>query len=394
MAAAALNNLFADEALRMQGDVKSLGLYQSRFSAVIEKGVTPAGAGFNWQSLVYDNSLPTDTVSWTAVQANDGSTNTCVPTANQINSAYNIFNYSASQTAFRSEDICITDAVHSYEGAQQTDAKKKNFEKNIVAAWEQQDRVSYISACRWKYVANPSLNYTDSSASFPLNLPQCPISQELMSVFYRKLVRDGADVYGGAYSMLDGKPIFLAMCSSEAQEQLIKTDANVRQDYRYAEMGEGKNATLLKPFNIDRPYGGFFYMVDDRMPRYDFVAGAWLERAFLANSTGATSGTRADVNALYENAEYEDVILFHPKVVQRQMPAPVSTAGAGTTFKPVDYSGQIVWLNIPNATENPFETVGHWRAELRAAYRPELIQYGYVVRISRCTGTITLPACY
>jgi hypothetical protein len=389
-----IDSTYATEALRMQGGVKKLGVYQAKISKLIRKGKMPSGTGFNWQALVYNRTLPTTSPVWSAVQANDGSTNSCQVSPHLISSSFNIHNYSAFQTAFRSEDICATDAWASYEVVQQTEKNMQNFEENIEAAWQQRDREMYTLSCRWKYVATNSLNRTVDSAEFPLIAPTAPISADLMQEFYTRQERMGGANDGGAYAMDQGAPVFMVLASSEAIRQLIRTDTEVRQDYRFAEEGMGDKATLLKSWNINRPYGGFFYAADDRMPRWDLVDGAWVERPFYENASGAYLGTRADPSLLYENALFEDVQIFHPGVVERQMPPPSSSAGSKTDFKPVDYNGEVVWLNIPNLETNPLQQVGLWYASLRAAYRPELIDYGTVIRVNRCTSTTrTFASC-
>lgn len=389
-----ITDLFATEAVRMMGDVKALGRLKARFSDFVRKGQQPKGAGFNWQSVVYQRTIPTGAVTFNAVQANQGG-NTCVPTPVVINSALNLYNYAATQARVQSQQLCVNDIRAGYMSTQQVEQIRDNFGKNIADIWEDQDRQNYIAVGRYKYCATPLLPFTDTSLNFPLVVPTLPASQALLSYFYRRQNRDGANEYGGAYGYSDNKPIYMIFMESECQENIIKNDAGVRQDFRYAQMGDGNAATLLEPWGIDRPYGGFFHCCDDRMPHYDFVGGAWVERPFFDSENNATIGNDAEVSSLYNNAMYTDLIVWHPQVMERQMPIPMSTGGEDTMFKPVDYSGRIEWLNIPSLNLNPYQTIGQWDAWLNAAYRPELIQYGVTIRVSRCVGTFySFPTCY
>lgn len=389
------DSTFATEASRMMGDIDMPGRYQSRFTALLEKGSIPDGAGFNWQTVVSDNSLPTNAVSWTAVQKNSGSSGTCVATANPINSATTILDYSAFQTAFKSEDICLLDARYGYMFAKQTQNKKTNFERNITDAWEERDRAAYVSASKYKYVAANNLPHTTDSpgtvgnlgSGFPLIPATAPPTQEMIEVFLRKLDRDGAEQAGGAYAMREGRAIYLVLMESELQERIIKTSASTRQDFQWSDSGKGDKAVLREKFGLDRPYGGAFYMIDDRMPRFDFdpVLG-YIERPFLTSS--ATSiGSQAEVAAAYEGANYSLIIFFHPKVVERQMPGNLSSVGAGTSFGPISYNGDIAWLNFQTDC-NPRNTIGYWRADLMAGYRPDLSRYGIGLMVNRCTNSL------
>lgn len=387
------NDLFATEALRMMGEVDMIGRYVSRFSALMKKVDLPDGAGFNWQSVLSDNTIPTNAVVWTSVQANDGTNGTCVATANPVKSATKIQNYSAFQTAFKSEDICLLDARYGYLFEQQTENKKKNFQNNIVDAWEEQDRQNYIASSTYKYVAAANLPHTTDSATFPAIAATFPASQEMLEVFGRKLDRSGAEKVGGAWAMKDGRAVYLVLMSSEVQEQIIKTSASTRQDFRFSDEGMGENAVLRKKFGLDRPYGGFFHMIDDRMPRFDFVNGAYLERPFFENAPDSI-GTQAVVSGAYENAQYEMLIFWNPNVVERQMPPNMNTVGAGTKFGPINYNGDIEWLNFPTDC-NPRQTIGYWRADLMAAYRPNMVIYGFCLIVNRCVNQLySFTGCY
>lgn len=398
----AYDDLFATEASRMMGDIDMVGRYSSRFTPLIEKGEIPDGAGFNWQRVVSDRTIPTNAITWSSVQANSGDSGTCVANANPVNSATTILSYSAYQTAFKSEQICLLDARYGYMFEQQCENKKINFEQNISDAWNERDRAAYVSAARYKYVAASSLPHTTDTPGTLGNLgsgfPAVPAtymaSQELIEVFLRKLDRDGAEQAGGAYAMNQGRAIYLVLMESEIQEQIIKTSTATREDFRWSDSGKGDKAVLREKMGLDRPYGGAFYMIDDRMPRFDFdpVLG-YVERPFFTSSP-TSIGNQAEVSEAYENAAYTMIIFFHPKVVRRLMPGNLSTTGAGTRFGPISYNGDIAWLNIQDINCNPRNTIGFWRADLMAAYEPNLVRYGYGLIVPRCTNRLySFAAC-
>ena len=401
-------SLFATEASRMTGDIDMPGRYVSRFSSLMEVGEVPNGMGFNWQTVVTNNTLPTTVPVWTPVQANTGNSGTCVATPNQVLGSSNIYSYSAFQTRLTSENICLLDAQMSYDFSKQTANKKINFERNIVDATQDRDRGNYIAMAQYKGVIASGLPQTvnnpgtyattgNTGSGFPLIPATGPITMDFIRYVVRLLDRDGSAQAGGGYDMKDGKAIYLTLLDSETQQYILQTDNNVRQDIRWSDSGMGEKALLRKKFGLDRPYGGVFMMIDDRMPRYNFdpVLG-YQEVPFLINSPTASVGVNEAIpNPAYETANFTMIIFFHPKVVKRLVPRALSTVGAGTTFGPIAYNGSITWLNIQEIICNPENTIGFWNANLMYAYRPDLVQYGRCYMYSRCTNQIfNFPTCY
>lgn len=392
----------------MTGDIDMPGRYVSRFTEVMEKGKIPNGMGFNWQTVVTNNTLPTNLVTWTTVQANTNGLGTCVATPNQILGSSNIYSYSAYQTRLTSENICLLDAQFSYDFAKQTANKKTNFERNIVDVTQDRDRGNYITMSTNKIVLASGLPQTTNNpgtyattgnigSGFPLIPATSPLTQDFIAYIIRKLDRDGSAQAGGGYDMKDGKAIYLVFMDSETQQYIIKTSTATRDDFRWSDSGMGEKAVLRKKFGLDRPYGGAFHMIDDRMPRFNFDPQlGYVEVPFLINSPTASVGVNEAIpNPAYETANYTCAIFFHPKVVKRLMPRALNTVGAGTTFGPIAYNGDITWLNIQEIICNPQNTIGFWNANLMYAYRPDLVQYGYVVMFNRCNNTVFgLASCY
>jgi hypothetical protein len=378
-----INDYFATEALRMEGEIAEVGRYVSPISTVMEKGVAPDGMGFNYQSIVNERTTPSD-YTWQELQANDGSGNTCVPTPSTILPARSIKDWSLEQIAFNSNQICIEDIRRSYNRQQQAEGDRDNFRNNIIDVWEQKDRSEYVRWSRWKYVLAPGLPYTDQSELFPAVEATSPLTAQALRTVRNRIIRDGGGKRG-SYAKQDGAPVFLVFMSSEQQEGILLRDTEVRQDYRWADP-----KALLAPFGMNRTYQGWYHMIDDKMPRYDFVDGEWVERPFYTNQA-TTIGNSAELSSAYESAGFEDVIVWHPEVVKRMVPRPMATGGAGTTFDPINYAGEIRWVNFPSdSTEyrNVDGNTGYFRARLTAGYRPAVTRYGYTLRVKRCNNAM------
>lgn len=371
-------NTFLVEANRMQGTIAKRGRIISPFSTVMKKAEWPKEYGHVLTSVIQERTIPGDGIEadgpdqddggWTAINASNAGT--CLPGEDTIPHKTSSATWQLYTKAFNSDGICMDDLRAAYEIADQAAGVMDNFEKNIIDILTERDRQVYTLLSAHKVVA--TADFDEDDAAFPELEPVYTLNQAILSKYRKKLIRDGAGE-NGAYAKANGAPVFLVFMSSEAQENLFMQDANLRQDLRWAKPGQ-----LLEPYGIDRSYGGFFHMIDDKMPRWNFTGGHWVRVPFYVMSSG-----KAVVNPDYEDAEFEDAIIWHPDVTTRHVPA--SFVGAGDIrFTPQDYYGKIRFLNIPHATTNPDGTNGFFRCTIQVGYKPNLVDYGTVIRFKRC----------
>ena len=389
MSAPALDQYFISDASRIEGRVNQIMRVHGRVSALMKKEVLPDGIGFNFSTVVVNRSIGTGG-GWVDVSAPDGTSNNCVPTPTTVAPSMSNLAYSAVQTSVLSNDICFQDARRSYNWPEQVKAIRENFSENIVDIWENEDKLLFFTNAGHKIVFDGSLTES-TGATMPATPATSTINQNLLDDLYQQIIQDG----GGkeAYASKQGSPIITAVMSQEAHRTIIKGDDSVREDFRWADSGKGDGSVLLQSWGIDRVYGGFMHCIDNKMPRFDFVGGAWVERPFYITQP-STVGDAAVVNPAYKNAEYEDIYLWHPDVVHRQVPKPLGSVGADTTGRAINFNGEVMWLNIPNKDTNPFGDIGFWGARLYAAYKPIKPQYGYCIRVKRCprVATTSCPA--
>jgi len=386
MAAPSLNQFFISDASRIEGKIDHSQRVSGRVSALIKKGVLPNGMGFNFSTVVVKRSQGTGG-GWVAVSTPDGSGNNCVPTPTVINPAMTQISYSAMQTALFSNDICFRDLAAAYDANEQVAAIRENFVGNVVDSWEVQDKAQFFKHAGHKIVFNASLTETTSGTTMPATVPTSAINQAILDALYVRATQDGAGEET-SYAKRQGAPILPLICSQEAHRTIIKGDDSIRNDFRWADSGKSDGAVLLQSWGIDREYGGYNHIIDSRMPRFDFVAGAWVGRPFYSD-VATTIGNEAVVNPAYESAGYEDAYIWNPDVVTRQVPKAMTSFGSGTSAKAMSLNGDVVWLNIPDKDDNPFSNTGFFAASLYAAYKPRKVQYGYVIRYKRCPNVAT-----
>lgn len=380
MAAPVLNNWFVSDASRLAGEVFRIQRAKGRISALMRKGPLPDGMGYNFVTPVVKRSNPTGGVTWVGVAQENGTVNNCVPTPSVLSPATTTLAYSAVQTMIFGNDICLEDYRMGYNFQEQVAAQRNNFVGVVVDTWEDRDKLAFFTNAGHKIVFDGPQT-EDTGATMPAVEATYQINQGLLDELYNRIVQDGGGLE--PYAMSNGQPLIPAVMSMEAHRTITKGDTSIRTDFQYADMGKGTNSTLLQSWGIDKAYGGFIHTIDVKMPRFNFVEGEYVEVPFYINQA-TTIGDEAIVNPAYRTAEFEDLYLWHPEVVKRLVPKPLGSVGADTRGTPVNYNGDIRWLNIPNKEDNPLGNIGFWAAALKAAYKPEKVQYGYVVRFRRC----------
>ena len=381
MSAPTLNQYFASDATRIQGKIDQILRTEGRISALVKKDVLPDGMGFNFSTVITKRSTGVGG-GWVPVSTPDGTGNNCVPTPSIVSPARTQISYSAFQTTQYSEDICFRDLAAAYDARDQLKTDRDNFIANIKDLWDLQDKALFTQWAGHKIVFNASLTETTNGTTMPATVATSTINQGLLDTLYNRATQDGAG-QESAYAKRQGAPILPLILSQEAHRTIIKGDDSIRNDFRWADSGKSDGAVLLQSWGIDREYGGFHHIIDQRMPRYDFVNGAWVNRPFYA-SVATTIGNEADINPDYLAAQFEDLYIFSPDVMTRQVPKPATSFGSGSSAKAISFNGEVVWLNIQNKNDNPFGDIGFFAARLYAAYKPRKVQYGYVVRFLRC----------
>lgn len=392
---ASLNQYFASDASRIEDQIYRIRRAKGRMSALIQKGQIPEMAGYNYVQVVYKRSVGTGGTGWRTMSQEDGTNNNCINTPGTVSPAYTQLTWTAEERFEQSQTICFEDLRRAYDPRAQLSAQQDNFAEYIMDLWEERDNLAFFTNAGHKIIANSSLTENVNSTQMPLFPPSTRGIQGILDCLWERVCVDAG--YEEDYPRANGGPLITAIMSQQQNRNIIKEDASVRQDFQYAQMGEDSAAWLLQNWGVDRAYGGYMHVTNLKQPRYDWIGGAWVQRDYYT-SVATTNGNEAVVNPAYTNAAYEDIYLWHPKVVKRNMPKPASSYGAKSSFNPVRWNGEVVWLNILNndsasSAYNPIGNQGNYFSAMQAAYQPAEVQYGYVLRVSRCCKW-TASACY
>ncbi len=380
-----LNQIFAADASRLNGKIMRIGRAKGRMSQMIKKEVYPNGMGFNPVSLGTLRSNPVGGGGWVTLATPDGESNNCMPEPSVVTPALNTLAYTIEQTAIKSYPICLTDGRFGYEWEQQVANSRENFAGTIVDTWEDRTKYWYQYWSPNKIIYNTSLT-TGSGTAFPNVEATYYAGQELLDPLWQQIIQNGG---GEEYGQSNGQALIPLIMSPEASREIIKGSSAVREDFRFAEMGKGAQATLLKSWGSDKPYGGFLHVIDPRMKRYNFTNGAYVEVPYYADASSTIGGDQSIVNPDYTTAGYEVMYVFHSEAVIRQTPTPMGSLGSDTKFRATNYNGDIGWFNIPNETTNLFSAYGVYAAQLIAAFKPSVKrQYSYAIMLKRCPNIV------
>ena len=417
-----IENLLITESGRIGADIYRKTLNTSPWTTLVKQEAWPDEMGVSVSVLIYERTLPASggSITFTDIGYNANTTNanqviapaagfglnggnnnyysgansaspgTCAVPGDNLQFAQTLRTYNLQQAAINSPDICLNDLRFPVRRQEQLRNIMSVLSENTQYAWENRYRDEYVRLANYNVNANQTELLAASGqvkGSFSTsNLPTSRLTQGILRYFYSRLIRDGAGQ--NAYGKENGAPVFLLITSPEASDDLIKLNADIRQDLRYAKPSE-----LIQPLGVERSYAGFYHLVDTMTPRYDFVGGNWLRRNPYATDANASKGTRYIPNPAYYTAEYEDSIIFHPDVFTSLVAKPISSTGA-MGFDPQSYRGDFRWRNIPSRDCNPDGTIGFFRAIFSSGSKPVRPELGVVIRHKRCAADFGLVGCY
>lgn len=398
MACNNIEQLLITESGRIGPDIYRRTLNTSPWTTLVKQEAWPDEMGDAVQVLVYERTLPGTGagINWSTVQSNPAETEgpgSCAVAGDDLGFAQRLRSYNLQQAAINSPDICLNDLRFPVKRQEQLRNIMAVLTENTQYAWENRYRDEYVRLADYKINANSTQILAGATAFSETSLPDSRLTQGILRYLYSKLIRDGAG--NNAYGRENGAPVFLLITSPETSDEIIKLNADIRQDFRYAKPSE-----LLQPLGVDRSYAGFYHLIDTMTPRYNFVAAnpvgqKWVRvYPYVAEAPvgPGQKGTKYVPNPAYYTAEYEDSIIFHADVFTSLVPKPIGATGQ-MAFDPQSYRGDFRWRNIPDRTCNPDGNIGFFRAIFSSGSKPVFTNLGYVIRHLRCPADLSLLGC-
>lgn len=372
-----INNYFQSESNRITRETFKINWVGTPWDSntLVPKTDWPDGMGETPNMITWNRSLPIGGVSFAPVSFNDGSGNQCSPAASIVYQSTTRRSMQLEKAAIESERICNIDARLAWDIVQQGAHILENLQEVTRNVWQNQRRDDFTDVCSNKAVADASM--TTNSSSFATGVTIGQLTREMLDYWYNYLTQRGAHINNGLATSQYDQPVLPLVLSREAQYALITADQTVNNIRWDASLVNRLNAPQGSFVNLN----GFRMMIDMQAARWNLVGGNWVRVPFYLQ--GASPGDEAVVNPAYQTADYEDLYICSPKVVQFAIPKSAFPSGP-MSFRAQDYMGAFEWLNIRDNTCNQDGNTGYFRANYMYAPRPGIPSYGAVLRFRRC----------
>lgn len=360
------------------------------------RGSWQNGVGTTVSVATFERAFPaSSSATWTDIGASDGAdANACLPPVEKINFGTTTRSYTPQHDAKETDDFCIRDIQSAN---QFTDFLKKITRVlGNVMAWNWANR--YVNEYRRLSGHHLTLSNVagvqDHASSYnTTNLPTAHLSQGVLDDAYLDIMREGGEE-PFAFDSATGAPVFTLVTSAETSRKIIRDNADLRQDIRFAWQGEKNLMPTLLSLGVGRKsYGGYVHMIDPFPPRYTFYGGAYHQvEPFIESST--TKGNKWELNPAYKNAPFEESFIWHQETYRSLAVNNLTNPAPGFSFNPVNYMGDFRWVNEYHRTCNPDRTIGFFRAVFADASQPGHPQLGYAIIHARCGIELDLTTCY
>jgi hypothetical protein len=351
------------------------------------------GQGTEYQYPIYERTLPSSPVTFTAWESSDGEAGGTCPTPAQSidNFGITLRTTSLKKASLNSPDICLDDLQFAWQVEDQIKNIVRVLSENTKWVWTNAYQDEYIAACGNKIVA--ASNLPTGTSSFPITPATSKLTWGILEHLYEQIGYNGGGL--NPFMRVDEMtPIYALVGERFTFHDLKRQDANTRDDFRYAFEGSETGSPMLQAPGLNGVYRGFKFFTVEFPPRYDFVNGQWVRREPFEIKPGATKGDKWEVSDAYKNAEYTDTALYHADVMKVLVPKP-RVRGGGMSYNPqYSWAGEFVWRNIPDREVNLDGSIGFFRALFAYGPKIERPDLGFVIRHKRCQRALDLTACY
>ena len=394
-------------------DVYKRASYRSMWLNLIERGEYPQGTGLTQTSFQTTSIEPTAAEQWSAITLANGSNGgACDVTYSDVDVGFNTQEWSPERFALKGPVLCKDDLTfdHRVEAFLRVYLEKLSI--RAQRTWEVRYQ-NLFSKYALKAVADSSFTTVSTipsgvnelpwiqtgSVGQSLNQATSELTQEMLDAAAATLIQNGAtnpDSSGFISYSSDG-PVFPLYIGLEASQRIAQNNPEFRNDLRYAEMGSGAGAELLKRIGANRVIKNFRHVPNLFPPRFTYAGGKYTLVQPFTSSSG-TKGTVYDVNPSWQTAEYEAAYIPTPYVFKSHIVRPVNRVG-DLSWMPTNYMGEWQWVTggykLAGNTDcpDPLEKKGQHYAEFVHAAEPIFTNQGYLIIFRRCTGAFTQVIC-
>jgi hypothetical protein len=407
-------NAFAVATESLAQDVYKRASYRSMWLNMIERGEYPQGTGLTQTSFTTTSIEPTAAEEWSAITLATGNPGdnggACDVTYNDVPVGYNAVTWSPERFALKGPLLCKDDLTfdHRVEAFLRVYLEKLSI--RAQRSWETRYQ-NMFAKFAIKAVADSSFTQVETipsgvnelpwvqtgSSGQSLNQSTSELTQEMLDVAAATLIRNGAtnpDSSGFISYSSDG-PVFPLYIGLEASQRIAQNNPAFRDDLRYADMGSGTGAELLKRIGANRVIKNFRHVPNLFPPRFTYGGGKYTLVQPFTSSSG-TKGTVFSVNPSWVTAPYEAAFVVTPYVFKSHIVRPVNRVG-DLSWMPTNYMGEWQWVTgaykLDVDCADPLEKKGQHYAEFIHAPEPIFTNQGMTIIFRRCTGALTTIIC-
>jgi len=377
------------------------------------RGEYKLGSGLSQSNVRFERSLPDtfnaaggdpdDLDPWGAsatITASAGAGEGCRPPNDTVQFGTTQFAITPRHTSLDTQEFCIRDIQTGFQYADWMSKISGALEYIPQWVWARRFTADYVKAVS---LADQMVTLTQAGGGVAGTIDFDDhyittgafgkLRQGILDKFYAKLMRDGAALPSGM-DEATGAPVFTLITSAETSMDIVRSDPDLREDTRYAYMGKGEMTPLVPgvPFK-KKNYGGFIHEIDPYPRRFILQGGAYVEISPFTRSA-AHLGYKQEINAAWENAPFEESIIWHEGVYRDLAINTATNIPANWTFTPRSWMGSFSPRNIPDKVCNPDGTMLYFRALFASALEPLNPNLGFSILHGRCAPDQTVRSCY
>lgn len=408
MACDTVFDAFRQATEHLDQDLLKRASWRSIFFNLIQKAEYPRGAGLNLRVFTIERSGPTSDVNtWPRVAFSNGDAGSCDSTWNDVQYGHTERGYAPEQYSLRGPTICSDDLIYNWN----TDQFLMGYIMAIAKHSEQELANRYEAIYGHfvdKNVEDGSFTKTEGNqgdlptggpALTGMTNPTCELNFENLETVAVELIQEGATDpdSNGWITWGEMGPVFPLYIGLEASQRFLRSNTNIRQDYRDADSSMGDAARLLKRVGATRIIGNFRHVPNLFPPRYHWQpTGGGLGhfvRVPTWRNVNTSKGVSQEINQTWRDAPIEAAYVLTPWVYKSRLVRPVNAA-AGLSWDPKSYFGEWQFrtggalITAAGADcYDPLGKLGRHFGEYKHAPEPLYPKYGRMIFFRRCSDT-------
>lgn len=355
----------------------------------------PQNTGVNQTVFVIGNTEPySNTEAWTDVTLSNNVISTmCDSTYQDVDVGFNETTFAPRRFGLAGPVICHDTLSFVNNPTGFLRQYQMELVKRARRTWEFELRNRATVLYR-KAIAGTQFEVVDNT-TFPNFAANGELTLDMLDEAAQYLIEAGATDADQEWVELgpDG-PIFPLVIGLQASQNLTTNQTDRRDDLRYADMGKGPAAQLMKRLGATRVIRNWRIVPVVLPPRYNFSGG--YSQVNTYESVSASEGTVSRISSDYHNALYEVAFIPHPMAFTRAVVRPQS---AGLNWTPINYMGEWVWKTTADGPisetycYDPLGKRGRHFAEFMYAAKPIYPEFGVAIMYQRCLHDAEYAPC-